>query len=365
MNLTPIKSMSSLQSMNSMSVGKPFKQNSMAGSAHAEREQARVDKVNSMKSLLRDANSSNKNQNRPTSILESTRNYGEQIRSSRTSSKGTSNELKKLKYNFKNISSQIRKAKTSVNAKQVASKARREVIQLKAKLQTGKYDEDELSAAIEHAKSMERAAKKKARHLEEEELIKISDKSVGAGLSASELEQKLEDETEKAIEDYEAELEAEKEEEMEAISEEQVAEMERAMEESIAEVQQMMEESMEESMEEVTEDMYDLLAESMEDMMEETLENLMDGMMVVTDYEMTDDEFKAYKLKHRTSEDKSMLEADAKYLKAIFDMYDKKMGSGSGSPSVNTGMQAAFAPVSMPISSDVSMNIQSIVDVSV
>ena len=310
--------------------------------AHNEKSMSLTDK----KRMLSERESAPKTK----SILESTLSYGKQLRESRVNSKSTSNEMKKLKYSFKDISGQIRKAKTSTNAKQVASKARREVAQLKAKLQTGKYDADELNAAIDHAKAMERAAKKKARHLEEEELIKITDKTAGAGLTASELEEKLEEETDKAIEEFEAE----QEEEMEA------------MEEAQQEVQQMMEEEMQESMEEVTEDMYDLLAESMEDMMEETLENLMDGMMIVTDYEMTEDEFNAYRQKHRASEDKAMLEADAKYLKAIFDMYSKKMGGSSGNiPGMSGASAAGSFDIVSPISVDAGVSIPNIVDISV
>lgn len=358
MNFGNVNTVSSYFAKTNTTNGKTRQQNMMANPAYAEREQARSEKINNMRSLIRDADKKQQ-QNKPKSIVESTLSYGQQIRASRTNTKSTANEMKKLKYNFKNISSQIRRSKTSVSAKQVASKARREVVQLKAKLQTGKYDEDELTAAIEHAKSMERAAKKKARHLEEEELIKITDKAAGAGLTEAELEEKLENKADEIMEQYDAEMEAERQEEIEALSEEQIAEMEQAIKESMEEVQQMMEESMESSMEEVTEDMYDLISEAMEDMMEETLENLMDGMMVVTDFEMTEDEFKSYKLKHRTSEDKAMLEADAKYLKAIFDSYSKKMGADGGT---NMGSPVAS---SSPVGVDMSSNIPNIVDVSV
>ena len=273
------------------------KQNVLNENRYDEVQKAKSDKISNMKKLIR---GTERKQDRPASVVDSTLSYGEKIRESRNSSKNTASQLKKLKYNFKDISSQIRKAKSSVNAKQVASKARREVVQLKAKLQTGKYDDEELQAAIEHAKSMERAAKKKARHLEEEELIKITDKSNGEAEIASEIETEVEEQAEETIEEYKEELE----------------------------------ESMEESIEEVSEEMMALMTEAMEDMVDDTLEELMDGMMVITDFEMTEDEFKEFKTKHRTSEDKDMLEADAKYLKAIFDMYEKRMGSGE---SINIG----------------------------
>ena len=75
--------------------------------------------------------------------------------------------------------------------------------------------------------------------------------------------------------------------------------------------------------------------------------------MTISDYEMTEDEYKNFKVKHRNSEEKSMLEADTKYLKAIFDIYDKRMSGGN--PSIG------MAPVSV----DNSFRIPNIVDVSV
>lgn len=288
---------------------KEYRQNSMIDSPYSEKQQEHAQRINKMKRMIKGAE---KNQNAPKSILDQTLSYGESIRASRNKSKDTASQIKKLRYNFKEISGQIRKSKTSVSAKQVASKARREVLQLKMKLQTGKYDKEELEAAITHAKEMERAAKKKARHLEEEELIKITDESSGKGLVTSELEDKLEKKTEDAIKEYEEELDSQKEnqEAIEELTEEQMMEMQ-------------------ELQEEFTDSMEDLMLDMMEDMAEETLGKLMDGMMTVTDFEMSEDEYKAFKQKHRTSEDKDMLEADAKYLKAMFDMYDRKMSAGS------------------------------------
>jgi len=319
-----LRSVASLYSSSKSAVNQT-KQNDFSNSAYAEKQASKAQSVNKLKSLLR--GDENDSSNKPTSVVDSSINYARNLREQRNSTKSTANELKQLKYNSKNISGQIRTAKKSTSAKQVASKARREVIQLKMKMSSGKYDKEELQIAIEHAKSMERAAKKKARHLEEEELVKITDKPAGAGLTAAELEEQLENQAEDTITEIEEELAA-NEEEMEQYANEQIAEMEEAISENMQEVQQMMQESMEASMEEVCEDMYEILTESMEDMMEETLEGLIDGIMTVTDYEMTEGEFKVFKTKHRTSEDKSMVEADAKYLKAMFEYYDKRMSDG-------------------------------------
>lgn len=333
-----------------------YKENNI-NSAYSERQQEHAQKINNMKRMIKGAD---KNQNKPKSIVDQTLSYGDSIRASRNKTKDTSTQIKKLKYNFKDISGQIRKSKTSAKAKQVASKARREVVQLKMKMQTGKYDNEELEAAITHAKAMERAAKKKARHLEEEELIKVTDgESNGTAAIVSELESKLEEKMEADYEESMRAEELEKEAELEKMSEEQILETEQAIAESMEEAQKMMEDSMSASMDEVTEDMYDLLAESMEDIMEQTLGDLAESMMAVTDFEMTENEFTLFKLKHRAAEDKVMLEADTKYLKAMFDMYDRGMNGGN---SDITGISGDI--VGSPISVVESSSIQNIVDIS-
>lgn len=108
------------------------------------------------------------------SIVTSTLSYSESLRNQRQQTKNTTLALKKLKYQFKNISSKILRSKTSQAAKQAAGQARREVLRLKRQKQSGNYDDDEIEAAINHAKAMERVAKKKAKHLEEEELAKAA-----------------------------------------------------------------------------------------------------------------------------------------------------------------------------------------------
>lgn len=294
-----------------------------------------LDKISEMKRMI---NGSEKKPNKPISILESTQKYGQSIRAERSRKKETASQLKQLKYNYSNISTQIRKSKTSVNAKQVASKARREVILLKMKLQSGNYDKEELEAAITHAKSMERAANKKARHLQEEELIKVTD-NASSDMSTCELESQLEEKIDQAYEKYDSEME-----ELEA---EQV----RDLEEQIS------------NMEEFSEDMSSLLSDTMDEMMEDTVSQLMDGMMMVTDYEMTEEEFNSYKQKHRILEDKAMLEADAKYLKTIFEIYDRRINGGGGSSIPNSG--ADFSGVGAVINSvDITTDIPNIVDIS-
>ena len=108
------------------------------------------------------------------SVLNGLSDYSESLRSQRGKSKDTNRALKTLKYQYKNISSKILRSKTSANANQVASQARREVLRLKRQKLNPDADPEELEAAIVHAKSMERVARKKAKHLLEEEMAKAS-----------------------------------------------------------------------------------------------------------------------------------------------------------------------------------------------
>ena len=85
------------------------------------------------------------------SMFSSTQSYGESLRAQRQQAKNTSLSLKKLKYQFKNLSTKILRSKTSLAAKQVAGQARREVLRLKSKKQSGDYDSEEIQAAIDHA----------------------------------------------------------------------------------------------------------------------------------------------------------------------------------------------------------------------
>ena len=110
------------------------------------------------------------------SIVTSTLSYSESLRDQRQQTKNTTLALKKLKYQFKNISSKILRSKTSQAAKQAAGQARREIMRLKRQKQNSDSDSDseEIDAAIAHAQAMERVAKKKAKHLEEEEMMKAA-----------------------------------------------------------------------------------------------------------------------------------------------------------------------------------------------
>lgn len=297
------------------------------------------EKISKMKRLIRgEGDQGNSYGNN--SILDSTLSYGESVRSSRTKSSDTALKLKQLRYNFKTISAELRRCKTSVSAKQAANKAKREVVKLKLKQGTGQYDSEELAAAINHAEAMERVAKKKLRHLLEEELVKIKDdnsESSKEGKPVGEVEEYIEAEEEKAYE-----------------------EIDRIMEE--------MEENIKESVEEISSETLDELEDALQDMVEETFSQLADAMFTATDSEMTEDEFKEYVKKHRRSEDKDIVKADMEYLKALFEHYSKMLDDAKSGGAV---MQPVIAGVSSSgislsdIMPEMSISEGSVVDISV
>ncbi|MCM1159553.1 MAG: hypothetical protein NC300_03930 [Bacteroidales bacterium] len=83
--------------------------------------------------------------------------------------KSAKKKPKRLSYNFKLISSQILMAKTSSNAGKVVLSASMTVGRLQKKLRSGVFDDKEVELAILHAKRMERIARKRLKHLKEEE----------------------------------------------------------------------------------------------------------------------------------------------------------------------------------------------------
>ena len=70
------------------------------------------------------------NANSTKSVVDQSISYADQLRASRTKAKQTSLEKKKLQYNFKKISSQIIRSKTSVTARKAVQAAKREIMRL-------------------------------------------------------------------------------------------------------------------------------------------------------------------------------------------------------------------------------------------
>ncbi len=230
-------------------------------------------------------------------------------------SKPSNNKKKKqLQYNFKEISSQIMMSKTSGIARQVMIRAQGKVAMLQRKVKNGEYDEKELESALIHAKKMERIARKRMKHLQEEENIKQNQKP-----DLFELEEEVRPDEENEKKKQENELSKE--------------ELEKLMQE----LQEMLEESME--------DMEDL-----EDIAD--LSELTEELAGASKEDMKPEEFEQLKKKRRSDELKEILEADMKYLKALFDKLEKEKQENAGggiSRSADCGVSLEISGMEMPV----------------
>ena len=230
------------------------------------------------------------------------------------SKSGSSKKKKQLQYNFKEISSQIMMTKTSGTARQVMIRARGKVAMLQRKVKNGEYDEKELQSALIHAKKMERIARKRMKHLQEEENIKQNQEP-----DLFELEEEVSPDEENVKQEQEYQL-----------SKEEIKEL-------MQELQEMLEESME--------DMEDL-----EDIAD--LNELTEELTDTSKEDMKPEEFEQLKKKRRSDELREIMEADMKYLKALFDKLEKEKqenaGSGS-SKSADCGVSLEISGVEMPV----------------
>ena len=261
------------------------------------------------------------------SIVTSSLSYSESLRNQRQQTKNTTLALKKLKYQFKNISSKILRSKTSQAAKQAAGQARREVLRLKRQKQNSDSDSEEIEAAIAHAQAMERVAKKKAKHLEEEEMMKAA-----GGICQGD---RISEEETKDVPDAEAENARNAEEMSAEDSANEVSGdfsayeyagdsydisdyIDLGMDAFYAQAGDFMSE-----MSDFTSEMMQEMSDSLRDLMEEMGLDVESDTVVSVNREMDPADLKMMKIKHRNKEMKDIVKADAEYLKAVFDHLEK------------------------------------------
>lgn len=260
--------------------------------------------IRNMKRMLANDNQNVENTVRSTnSRYSSIQSYGDQLRAQRQQSKDTSLKMKKLKYHFKDMSSRILRSKTSATARQVASQARREVLRLKREKQSGNYDTDDIDAAITHAKAMERVAKKKVKHLEEEEMAKVSGGVCASDEIDREEKQKISEDDNNNDEYYDEYDDT-------------------AYDDSNTEYYNVdgMSVSLDEMMQEMSEGMKDMLSEM-------GLDELFGESTAGVDMDPQD--LKELKIKHRNKEMKEIVKADSEYLKAVFNNLEKSSSNSS------------------------------------
>ena len=223
------------------------------------------------------------------------RNRDGSVAGTMTYRKSGPEKKKSLRYSFKRISGQILSAKTPGVARRVVTKARHEVVNLLRK-KNGGYDEEELRHAIIHAERMVRIAKKKMRHLQEEQ-----DAKKKGGICEAEVAEKTE------------EVASTEEKLMEDLGGEEILSRE--------EMKKLMQE-----LEEVMKEMEDNTGLDLEE------------LMPISSEEMDPEDLELLKKKHRAKEMKEIMEADMKYLKAMFNKLERERQEGLDSIKSDFGM---------------------------
>ena len=213
-------------------------------------------------------------------------------------------KLKKLGYKQRRISTMITQATTSGNARQVLASAKTETVNLRRKLASGKYNDREVRAAIRHAERMERVAKKRMKHLQQEEYIEKH----GGGTWQADFDEEGREEGSGELEGLEfAELDAE--------------------------------------------EMKELMQELQEEMEQLAQENEMEELMQTVYLDMDPAELEQLKKKHRADEMREIVEADMKYLRALFSQWEKERQEAVSSIS-DSGVSLQLAGVEIPVQTD-------------
>jgi len=237
-------------------------------------------------------------------------------------------KTKRLQYNFKEISTRIMQARTSDSASRVLTSAQSRVAMLKRKLQSGEYDDQDLRHAITHAEAIARVAKKRMKHLREEENVKSQ-----GGSCEAELEDKQEnEEIDQLVADGSTEASGED-------MQKELQKLKREYQKLMRDAQKLMKETVQESggLEELSEEISHAAADDMDP----------------ADLELM-------KKKHRAKEMREIMEADMKYLKAVFDKLAKEkqenasggtgsMGDHSSSYMSDSGVALELSGADIPV----------------
>ncbi|MCR5094654.1 MAG: hypothetical protein K6B72_11855 [Lachnospiraceae bacterium] len=242
-----------------------------------------------------------------------------------------------VNYNFRSVTSKIQQAKTSASAGQAVLSAKRKIQELKRKLANSDADPDEITFALNHAKRIERVARKKQHHLEMEEQIIRTQKR-------DERLDKTAEAAETIVMSQRDQLEDKLTDKQNAFDEKQTVMFVQAMEklkESQSEITDDMIASVDEMIESLTEKEQEMLSE-----MAETLED-----MEILDPHMSEEDLKELRTKHRNAENKEIVKADADYWKSMMKHNAEKAaavsmnGSSSGftMPSFFVGIGIAGA----------------------
>lgn len=192
-------------------------------------------------------------------------------------------KYKKLTYNYKRLSNQIMQAKTSINAKQVSTKTKFQIADLRMKLISGDYNYTDIHNALVHAEKIARVAKKRLKNLQEEESI---EKTGRRGITDPEEMEEQKEENEEILDTT-------------SMSQEELKELADELQEELKKIEEELEK-----------------ATSSEDLMEEFVQG--------SNRQMDPKDLEMLKKKHRADELRDIMKADMEYLKALFDKLAKE-----------------------------------------
>lgn len=214
--------------------------------------------------------------------------------STKKTSKSNQKKRKKLQYNSKRLSNQIMQSKTSVSAKQLTTKTKFQIIDLRRKLSSGDYNYVEVHNALKHAEKIARVAKKRLKNLQQEENIEKLNRMT----DAEDMELQREDEDQEFIDTT-------------AMSEEELKKLAQELQEEMERIEDELEEAM-------------------------NAEDLMEQFVQGGSHEMEPNDLELLKKKHRADELRDIMKADMEYLKALFDQYAReKQEAESGMSNLN------------------------------
>jgi hypothetical protein len=219
--------------------------------------------------------------------------------------------MKKPPYNYKQLSSQLMRAQNSGAVSQVLIKMRNKRAQLITAKRDGSYDETELALAIIHAEAIEQVAKKRKKNLEMEEKAELVQEN----------------------EEYEKQLE-------------EAADPLGLFGGEDENSRQLSEEEMEQILSDLEEEMDELMKE-----MEENakLDEALDEMTKVLSGDMSPEDLEEMKKKHRAAEQRDIIKADMKYLKALFDKLSRDKEHAASSSGASSSPAQSFAVTSAEI----------------
>lgn len=263
-------------------------------------------------SIIRTGNT----ERRVTKLYNIDGSYAGSISVSRPVSKNNKKK-RRSDYSFKQISAQVLNAKTSDKASQVRTSIGMKLNLLYKRRKGGEYDEEEITRAILHAEQLLRACKKKEKHLKMEEAAENHMEESAVEEQENPVEEAAADEKEQALEA----------EEFEALMEKLELDME---------------------------EMYEKAEEAVE--FDEELEELSKAISG----DMDTQDLKQLTLKHRSEEQRDILQADLKYLKALFDrLQAEKESNGKGSSSQTysgSGVIMTFDGMDVPVEPDIPVS---------